>query len=311
MKEYLLKFRDQILSAAFLLFRRLLPSSLIATFLVSIIIILILYPILLMSYGFGPFEFVEYYQYNQEMQQQLMSNMGDFEKILEVYSNQPHQIAPSYMILTFVLAMLLMGWAVTFYLKLSDNEIRNGSPFLLKSLKESISGNIIKVVFATILLSILNIAVFVIFALVFALVSSVAQILGILIGFVGFFVVLIFILRFVLTIPAIIHGSMGITEAMGYSYKKITWKRGAQMLLIGILFIVLLSLIMVFLALIFGGSISKFTTTGWLVMQISNYIFNVLFITYFIAAMSSLYFRYSNDEIDDNLEHLVEENNQE
>jgi MFS family permease len=136
-------------------------------------------------------------------------------------------------------------------------------------------------------------------------------VLGIIIGFIGFFFLLFFILRFSLGFAAIVHGKMSISEAFAYSFTKITFKRAAMLFLMGIVTLVVMGI-----ASGIGGMIVHLIVnrehsdpmTYYLVNQIFGTIMGVIVSTFIFTGSSALYFRYSDDEDQDNdelSEHLI------
>lgn len=308
MKDYLLQFRDQAFQASFGLYKRLIPSSFIATLLIGLVLLLIVTPLTLLTLGYGATEFLAYQQDLQSLQRNVMENQNNMEAISELYMAQFSNVQ-SFLVLPLMLIVLFVyAWASHFYLLLSDNEIRFGSSHVMQAFKQSFSSKILSIAGFFILYILIQISVSLIFGLIFFALSSVSAVLAVLVGFVGFFVMLAFLLRFTIAIPAIVHGNMGVVQAISYSLSRLTWKRGAMLLLMAILAIIVLIIVAVILGGIFGGSDStELTVKGFILQEIGSFIISVLFITYFTAAMSTLYFRYSDDSTDDESEHLVYE----
>ena len=289
MKDYLLHFRDQAFQASFGLYKRLIPGSFVATLLIGLVLLLIVTPLTLLTMGYGATDYLTYQQDLQNLQRSVLENQQDMEAISELYMAQFNNVQ-------------------AFLVLLSDNEIRFGNSSVMQAFKQSFSPKILSIAGFFVLYVLIQISVSLIFGLIFFMLSSVSAVLAVLVGFVGVFVMLAFLLRCTIAIPAIVHGNMGVVQAIGFSLSRITWKRGAMLLLMAILSIIVLIIVAVILGGIFGVSDStELTVKGFILQEIGSFIISVLFLTYFIAAMSTLYFRYSDDSTDDESEHLVYE----
>lgn len=308
MKDYLLQFRDQAFQASFGLYKRLIPGSFVATFLIGLVVLLIVTPLTLLTLGYSATDFLAYQQDMQNLQKSVIDNQKNIEVISELYMAQFNNVQSFLALPLMLLVLFIYSWASHFYLLLSDNEIRFGSSRVMQALKQSFSSKILSIAGFFILYILIQISVSLIFGLIFFTLSSVNAVLAVLVGFVGFFVMLAFLLRFTIAIPAIVHGNMGIIQAISFSMSRLTWKRGAMLLLMAILSLIVFLIVAVILGSIFGGSESlELTIKGFILQEIGSFIISVLFITYFTAAMSTLYFRYSDDSTDDESEHLIYE----
>jgi hypothetical protein len=307
MKDYLLLFRDQAFQASFTLYKRLLPGSFIATILIGLILLIVVTPLTLLTMGYGATEFITYQQDMMTLQKTVLENQQDFDAISEAYTTQFSNMQTAFILPMFLIVLFVYSWACNFYLTLSNNEIRTGSTKVFSALRASFSSKIFKIAGFFVLYTLIQISVTLIFGLIFFLLSSVSSILAVLVGFIGFFVLLAFLLRFTIAIPAIVHGDMGVVQAISFSLSRVTWKRGGMLLLMGILSIIVLILFAVILGSVLSSSDATELSIGSFIgQQITSLIISILFVTYFIAAMSTLYFRYSDDSTEDETEHLIE-----
>lgn len=307
MKDYLLLFRDQAFQASFKLYKRILPGSFVATILIGLILLLIVTPLTLLAMGYGATEFIAYEQDMQNLYRTIQENRQDMEAISAAYTAQFSNMQAAFVMPLFIVVIIVYSWACNFYLTLSNNEIRNGSTKVFSALRESISGKVLKIAAYFILYILIQISVTLIFGLIFYLLSTVSSILAVFVGFIGFFVVLAFLLRFTIVIPAIVHGNMGTVQAIAFSLSRLTWKRGGMLLLLSILSLI----VFIIFASVLGGLLSssgstEFSIGSFIGQQITSLIISILFVTYFVSAMSTLYFRYSDDSTEDDTEHLIE-----
>ncbi len=307
MKDYLLLFRDQAFQASFKLYKRLLPGSFIATILIGLILLIVVTPLTLLTMGYGATEFITYQQDMMTLQKTVLENQQDFEAISEAYTAQFSNMQTALVLPVFLIVLFVYSWACNFYLTLSNNEIRTGSTKVFSALRASFSSKIFKIAGFFVLYTLIQISVTLIFGLIFFLLSSVSSLLAVLVGFIGFFVLLAFLLRFTIAIPAIVHGDMGVVQAISFSLSRVTWKRGGMLLLMGILSLIVLIIFAVILGSVLSSSDATELSIGSFIgQQITSLIISILFVTYFIAAMSTLYFRYSDDSTEDDTEHLIE-----
>jgi hypothetical protein len=103
---------------------------------------------------------------------------------------------------------------------------------------------------------------------------------------------------------------MGIMESIQFSFKKITWKRGGILFLMGLVFGIALmmvsGLISSITVAIFG--ISNTTTTSFVISQILSSVIGAVLSAFFFSALTAIYFRYSDDQNEDSSqveEHLI------
>jgi hypothetical protein len=253
MKDYLLLFRDQAFQASFKLYKRLLPGSFIATILIGLILLIVVTPLTLLTMGYGATEFITYQQDMMTLQKTVLENQQDFEAISEAYTAQFSNMQNALILPVFLIVLFVYSWACNFYLTLSNNEIRTGSTKVFSALRASFSSKIFKIAGFFVLYTLIQISVTLIFGLIFYLLSTVSSLLAVFVGFIGFFVLLAFLLRFTIAIPAIVHGDMGVVQAISFSLSRVTWKRGGMLLLMGILSLIVL----IIFAIILGGILSS------------------------------------------------------
>ena len=307
MKHYILLLRDQAFSASFSLYKRILPGSFVATIVIGLLMLVLVTPLTLMTMGYGVTDLLSYQQDMQNLQKNIMENSQDMDAISELYMAQFGNMQTALALPLFVISVLVYAWALNFYFTLSNNEIRTGSTKVFTALRQSFSTKVFKIAGFFVLYVLIQISVTLIFGLIFYLLSTVSGILAVLVGFIGFFVLLAFLLRFSIAIPAIVHGDMGVVQAISFSLSRLTWKRGGMLLLMGILSIIVLIIFAVILGAVLSSSnASEITIGSFIGQQITSLIISILFVTYFIAAMSTLYFRYSDDSTEDDTEHLIE-----
>lgn len=306
MKDYLLKFRDQAFGASWLLFKNIFPSSFLAMIIIGILLFIVITPLSLMMMGYGATEFLTYQQDMLDLQQKMQES-GDFSQMMEIYQDRFIQMNIALFVIVILLALVIYSWASSFLFNISDNEIRNGKTMIFNALSRSFS-KIPTMILLFILYFLIQLATYIVFFGLIFVGGLVHPILAGLLGFVGFFFVLAFLLRFSISIPAVLHGNMSANQAISFSYNKITWRRGFMLLLMCLLVMVLLILVALLLSGLLINNSNTITTENYLMSQIVSLLISAVFTTYLISALSTLYFRYSDDSIgDEEHEHFVGE----
>jgi MFS family permease len=169
----------------------------------------------------------------------------------------------------------------------------------LKRFKNSFSSQLFTILGFMVIYYLLSFASFTIFMFIVVMLMQLSNVLGVLIGFVGFFFLLFFLLRFSLGFAAIVHGKMSISGAFGFSFTHITFKRAAMLLLMGMVTLVVMAIasgIGGVLVHLFVNREHSDPMTYYVVNQIFGTIMGVIVSTFIYTGSSALYFRYSNDE---------------
>jgi hypothetical protein len=307
MKYYLAQFRDQVFNGSLSLYKRVFFQFLILNIVIGLISLAVYTPLVLKLFSWNFSDLVDLQTKMEEMGE-LMKNGGDPSYALEGIFGTPNYI---YMLPLILFGMFMGIWSLNLYYQLNDAEIRNSNRSILSALKNSFSPQLFSILGFMILYYLLSISSFVIFMAIVVMIMQITKVLGIIIGFIGFFFLLFFILRFSLGFAAIVHGKMSISEAFAYSFTKITFKRAAMLFLMGIVTLVVMGI-----ASGIGGMIVHLIVnrehsdpmTYYLVNQIFGTIMGVIVSTFIFTGSSALYFRYSNDEDQENdelSEHLI------
>jgi hypothetical protein len=138
---------------------------------------------------------------------------------------------------------------------------------------------------------------------------SVSKALGIVVGFLGFFVVLILLIRFILAPAAIVHGNMGVMEAFSYSFRNLTMKRAAMLGLMGLVVLIIAGIISAVANTLVLALISKDGNSPiifYSVQQLIGTLLGTLVSAFMYSGLSALYFRYSEDEVDQTeIDHII------
>lgn len=305
MNAYLLKFRDQAFEGAFSLFKRTLGPNLLITIIFSILNLLLVLPLMLIGLGIslgdiknmkGKFE-------------DLQGKVDSIDDLLDIFRPFFDHVNIPVVLLAVLVALLIYSWMHYAYLKLNDNEVRTGNRSFANAIMRSFSTGILKLIGLLILVYLITIAVMVVFFLLVGLLMQISSVIGILIGFIGFFVVLIFIIRMILAMPALVHGNLSIGQSLSYSFRHITWKRAALLMLMGIAFIIVALIVSAIVAYLLSLTIGTKALDNPVLFGIQSLVESIvgaLTGAFAYASLTALYFRYSNDEGQtDDSEHLI------
>ncbi len=100
-------------------------------------------------------------------------------------------------------------------------------------------------------------------------------------------------LRFIIAIPSLVHGNLGISEALSFSFQKITFVRALKLTLAGILFsaaIIAASLVISLLSFI----LLLIPILGFIIYYAIQLSFSGCTNAFTFGAMSGLYYRYTD-----------------
>lgn len=307
MKYYLAQFRDQVFNGSLSLYKRVFLQFLILNIVIGLISLAVYTPLILKLFSWNFSDLVGVQTKMEEMGE-LLKKGGDPYTLLEGVFGTPNYI---YLLPLVVFGLFIGIWSMNVYYQLNNAEIRNSNRSIFEAIKLSFSPQLISLLGFMVLYYLLSIASFIIFMTVVVMLMQTINILGVLVGFIGFFFLLFFILRFSLGFAAIVHGKMSISEAFGFSFTHITFKRAAMLFLMGIVTLVVMGIASgiggVLVHLIVNREHSD-PMTYYVVNQIFGTIMGVIVSTFIYTGSSALYFRYSNDEDQEDAElseHLI------
>jgi len=199
-------------------------------------------------------------------------------------------------LLFLVVATFAGSWFINFMLILSQDTLTMGKASVGDAFKKSFNRDVLKIVGLNILLTILFLFLYLI-SFMLIKINFIFLALGML---VTFFIML----RFTASMGAIVHGQMGIAEAMSFSWKNITFKRAMKIFLILIAVFVVILLV----AALFGAIFGMMGKLGSILSGIFQLAFTVVYYAFGYAALSAAFFRYADVEIQtDEVSHLLEE----
>jgi hypothetical protein len=307
MKYYLAQFRDQVFNGSLSLYKRVFLQFLILNIAIGLISLAVYTPLILKLFSWDFSDLVGVQTKMEEMGE-LIKKGGDPYTLLEGVFGTPNYI---YLLPLVVFGLFIGIWSMNVYYQLNNSEIRNSNRSIFAAIRLSFSPQLLNLLGFMVLYYLLSIASFIIFMTVVVMLMQTINILGVLAGFIGFFFLLFFILRFSLGFAAIVHGKMSNSEAIGFSFTHLTFKRSAMLLLMGIVTLVVMGIASgiggVLVHLIVNREHSD-PMTYYVVNQIFGTIMGVIVSTFIYTGSSALYFRYSNDEEEEDAElseHLI------
>jgi hypothetical protein len=311
MKDYLLKFRSQAFDGAISLFKRTLIPNFILSIIISLVALAVITPLALKAFNISLKEFIDMGENMQGFSQR--ANSGEDPRT--IFSNLFNSFNMLFVFLMIITGLILYSWMFNAYFQLNDNEVKNKDNSFLHALSKSFSRKTFAILGYTLIYLLIYIGIFVLFVVLIALLMQTAGFIAAIAGFILFFVVMIFMLRFTLGFPAIVHGNMTVAESLSFSFRHLTWKRAGLIFLVSIILLIALMLISLVISLITMAIVNKETSgslTFLIVSQILNTITLAIIGSFIYASMTAQYFRYSNDEVEDeNMDrHLVSEDSE-
>ncbi len=199
-------------------------------------------------------------------------------------------------LLFLVVATFAGSWFINFMLLLSQDTLTMGKASVGDAFKKSFNRDVLRIVGLNILLTILFLFLYLI-SFMLLKINFIFVVLGMLITF-------LIMLRFTASIGAIVHGQMGIAEAMSFSWKNITFKSAMKIFLI----LIAVFLVMLLVAALFAAIFGMMGKVGSILSGIFQLAFTVIYYAFGYAALSAAFFRYADVEIQtDEVSHLLEE----
>lgn len=309
MKNYLAQFRDQVFNGSLSLYKRIFLRSLVINFFISLISVLAITPLILKMFNWSFSDLLNLQTRVQEISELVRKG----EDPATAFDGLIGNINYLYALPMFLIAIFISIWSMHIYYQLNDQEIRYENRSIITAIKNALSPQLFRLLAYMILYYLLCIASVVIFMFIVVLLMQVIQILGILIGFVGFFFLLFFMARFSLGFAAIVHGKMSVSDAFAYSFHHINMKRAAMLLLMGIMLIVVFAIVSGIGGLILNLFISSNADPMifYSVKQVFGSLMSAVVVSFIYTSSSALYFRYSNDSLDEDdddiSEHLIKD----
>jgi hypothetical protein len=220
-----------------------------------------------------------------------IGKMTNPQEILDYYQNiiEGLVIMPKFYIGLFVFVIIggiIGSWFYNFAFMLTKVQIKEEQSSFSNLLQLSFSKDVFRILGAALLLYLF----FVVGAIIAAATSGISG----LIAFALFLVLIVFMNRFFLVIPAIALEKKTLSESFAYSFKHMTWGRALKLFGIMILTGIILGivyLIILLVAKLFGfipvlGKIIEFAIQ----LGMGGFISALM-----VAALSALYYRYSDD----------------
>lgn len=309
MNQLLQSFRGQIFEASFQLFKKTLAYNLVTSVLISLLSLAIAIPLILQGLGWS-FDDLSNFQANlQEALQSMDANEAPFDAIMSLFG----EINIPLILLAFIIILILNVWTYVAFFKINENVIFNKSLSLMDIYKQVNINLVAKTIGLYFLLNFFIIASMGLFFAIVFILGSVSGFLAAIIGFIGFFILLIYMVRFTLVLPAIIHDNLSLSEAFGFSFQKLTFKRAGLIFLIGIVFVIASSMITGLISLIFNAAFSKQLLIAFIVNQSFSLVIGGIISAYLFSALSALYYRYTEHGNEDNEEenfdaHVIDHN---
>ncbi len=317
MNSYFQQFRNSPFSGSFSLYGRVLVPNLILNIIIAIISVVIILPISAKALGINMFEMGNFGKDFAAQMKEIQSSGGNPMDYLKTYFSN---INFGFIFIAFVVGLIITSWQYFLFFKLNDNEVRNNDKGVLNALKSSFSPQIFQILLFIIIYIIFITLSIVLVSIISGFILKALGGIGGLIVFILFVFLIAFWLRLLIAPAAVVHGNMSVGNALSFSWKNINLRRSFLLLLIGIVFCII-----AFIGFLIIGSIiamiglssvnesSEITSKSiiiFILTQIVSGLFGAIISTYFYAALSALYFRFSNENNESEeaiQEHLINE----
>ena len=312
MNQLLQSFRGQVFEASMQLFKKVLVRHLLTSILISLVTFAIAIPLILQGLGWS-FDDLSNFQTNfQESLQNLEKGSNPYEAIFALFGD----VNAPLIVLAITISLILNIWSYVAFLKINENVIFNKSYNLIDIYRQVSLNLVFRTIGIYLLLNFFIVASFGLFFAIIFIIGSISVAIAAIIGFIGFFILLIMMVRFALVLPAIIHDKLSMSEAFGFSFEKITFKRAGLIFLIGIVFVIATSMVTGIFSLIINlalGNNENLLTVSFIINQGFSLIIGGLSGAFIFAALSALYYRYTEHGNEDNEEenfdaHVIDSN---
>lgn len=187
--------------------------------------------------------------------------------------------------------LVLSAWMQNVYFKLNDSQIRVGNSSLSEVLKNSFDSKLWSLLAITLIMLCAFMGMYFLVIAAFLAHWSLAVL-----AFIGLSLVAS---RFILAPAATVHGDLSPSQSIRYSFEKITWKRSFLLILLGLVVAIGFGIA----ALIIFGILSLFLLIpilGMFIYFAGSVLFYGITNALVYSGMSGLYFRYSDDDEDEN-----------
>ncbi len=307
MKAYVLKFRSHVFEGAMSLFKRIYLPSILLNLLMIIVFLAITF-LILAAFGIS---LAQVAAFNEKLRSSVNTAeaTGNYDNM---FDGIMENVALGLVFIMFLAFTLLASWMYYTFLKLNDNEVREGNRGVFAALGRSFASGVWSILGFCLLYAVLCIVTFTIYMFAVSMLLFI-PILGVILAFLGYFAVLIFLLRFILALPAIVHGQMPVFQAFRFSFAHLTFKRAAMifltMLVCYVIFFIFILLVSLVLPSMSQGSTMEMSGGGSIIFLICMLLISTAFNAFAFSCLSALYFRYSSDDLGENEmeQHLVVE----
>lgn len=285
MRDYQELFKTEFLSGVFRMVKFTWWKYVIIYLIQAILMIIAFIPLLLSIFNFDAFEelikdpegYGELIRENPELMFSFLGADANFTGII---------IGGS----IFMIIMMLVGsWTTNAYFKLNQAVIHGGNADL-----GHVLGTAFDKKFGQILG--LSLVLFVIYLLVIAICVGLGFAAHWSLGALASLAGMVFMLRLIIAAPAIVHGDMGISDAIAFSMQKIDFGRSLKLALAGILFVAALVIASIVISLL-SFILLLIPILGFIIYYAIQLSFSGSINAFTFGAMSGLYYRYAENAL--------------
>jgi hypothetical protein len=194
-------------------------------------------------------------------------------------------------ILMTVIMILAASWFYNFCFIAVEGYIRGRNTGLSEILSKSFNVNIIWLTFASVVIVILVMLV----SIGIGLLTAASGNFGFLVAMLGSIIAVALLMRFIILLPAIVHGSMSVGEALGYSWSVIGFVRGLKYFGISLVVMIALFVLLFVMGMVQAG-LMAIPVIGFVLYILFSLLWGGFMSAWFTAIQSGLYFRHLPDE---------------
>ncbi len=297
MREYLNVFRkNQALEATIFLMKKVWKHQVLLTIIIGLLSLLITFLLL------GP-TFLDIMKNSQEISSIFNRDPTAQQEKFEMIKSLVLGKLPELVIIG-VIIIIFYGIYYVISFKINESFVKEDK-FSSEIVFKNLASDFFKVIGLYFMLILIMIAAMLALGLVFALFTALNMIaLFVIIVIISLFALFVFFAKFGISFSALLNGHKGIIESLQFSFKNLTIKR----VVLALLFLFVVSIAASVLMMPFSFLLKDSAILGIVIYFVINIILNSISSLFVTSAQSVLYYRYSDDiiEEEDIIEHLVE-----
>lgn len=305
MKEFLEASKYRPGSTAFTLFKKTFGANLLVSLLLGIVSFFLFLIVVLALLSSKYNEIIEFSKKYSE----VAKDMSSQSQLTEMMSQFILGFNPFTLVVINLVFILLFSMILTAVLKVNDNYVRRLETEPIKAISSVFSKKYLHLALGFIsvlaIMGLINQA----FTVILVLSTGISSFAFVFFMFIFILFIIIIFFRFMLVFPAAVSGNMNFIKSIVYSWKNLGFRRAGMLFILSLAMFIVLAIGMIVLVLVIAAIGSVNETFGKIFTILSFFLFYYMLLNYTASAMTTLYFRYSNEtsEFDETI-HLNEFN---